>query len=276
MYRTIERTLEPWLARELHTITPEMVEARHRELAGVNARYKGEANANFAMKTLGILYGFAEERHAGLPPNPVKRLKRQTRMVKTEELPRFYQAVMALENTIIRDYILLILFTGLRRAEAASLRWQDVDFVAGCIRLPAARTKAKRELVLPMSDFVRDLLVARRAIGNAGFVFPGRRHNQHLTGSIETAWALLATATGIKVSAHDLRRTFASVAGETEISPFALKMMLNHSAGSDVTGGYVILSPTALRQAVQKVAARMQDLCGIVPVRNVTRLRRGS
>ena len=66
------------------------------------------------------------------------------------------------------------------------------------------------------------------------------------------------------------------MAGETEISPYALKMMLNHATGGDVTAGYVILSPTALRQAVQKVADRMQTLCGIVPIKNVTKLRRGS
>ncbi len=48
-----------------------------------------------------------------------------------------------------------------------------MDLNQRVIRLPATRTKAKRKLELPMSDFVRDLLVARRALGNAAFVFPG-------------------------------------------------------------------------------------------------------
>jgi hypothetical protein len=78
------------------------------------------------------------------------------------------------------------------------------------LRLPASATKAKRPLVLPMSTFVHELLVARRAIGDAGgFVFPGRRYNTHLTGNVGT-FDVIAKATGIKVSAHDLRRTFAT------------------------------------------------------------------
>jgi integrase len=127
-----------------------------------------------------------------------------------------------------------------------------------------------------MSDFVRDLLVARRAIGNAGgYVFPGRSLNTHLRGNIDS-WAMIEAATGIKVSPHDMRRTFASVAGETAISPFALKEMLNHSNGGDVTADYVIISPAALREAVQKVCDRMQALCGIAPIQNVARLKRSS
>jgi integrase len=149
MYRTIERTLQPWLDLPLHQITPEMVETKHRDLVGVNPNYKGEATANFAMKTLGIVYGFAEERHADMPPNPVRRLKQQwykqsrrTRKVKADDLPRFYAAVQALAKPVSRDWILLLLFTGLRRNEAASMRWDNVDFTERMIRLPVAVTKA--------------------------------------------------------------------------------------------------------------------------------------
>ena len=49
--------------------------------------------------------------------------------------------------------------------EAAGLRWGDIDLAARLIRLPAAKMKSGRKLDLPMSDFVRDLLVARRAGG---------------------------------------------------------------------------------------------------------------
>ena len=117
-----------------------------------------------------------------------------------------------------------------------------------------------------MSDVVHALLVARRALGDAGgFVFPGRRYNTHLQGKVQ-AFDQIAKTTGIKISAHDLRRTFASIAGETEISPFALKAMLNHSGGGDVTQGYVILSPAALKGAVQKVGDRMKTVCDVAPV----------
>jgi integrase len=69
----------------------------------------------------------------------------------------------------------------MRRGEAAALRWDDVDFGLGAIRLPAARTKAGRKLDLPMTDFVRSALAARQLIGRdaSGFVFPANSESRH-------------------------------------------------------------------------------------------------
>ena len=85
--------------------------------------------------------------------------------MRADDLPEFYRAVLALPNPVHRDYLLLLLFTGLRRGEAATLAWTNVDFGQRVIRIPAARTKAGRKLDLPMSDIVHDLLVARRGRG---------------------------------------------------------------------------------------------------------------
>ncbi|KTD24022.1 phage-related integrase [Legionella maceachernii] len=38
--------------------------------------------------------------------------------------------VQQLQNDVFRDYLLLILLTGLRRQEAATLRWDQVDLNA--------------------------------------------------------------------------------------------------------------------------------------------------
>jgi integrase len=201
----------------------------------------------------------------------VRRLKRQwyavprrERLVTAEQLPAFYRAVMALENPIARDYILLMLFSGLRRREAATLQWEHIDLVERVIRLPAAATKAGRKLDLPMSDYIRDMLIARRALGNAGFVFPGRGASRHTIKPFRA----IAKASGIAVSAHDLRRTFATIAENTEgISPYALKAMINHALGNnDVTGDYIFISTPVLREAVQKVCDRMKRLCGVASI----------
>lgn len=285
VYKQIERTLEPWMDLELREITSEMVEERHRAIAAAigknGTRYSGTSTANGAMRTLRILWNFAAER-AELPPNPVRRLKRQwydeprrTRMVRAEDLPKFYDAVRSLKNAVARDYLLLLLFTGFRRGEAATLRWDDIDLTEHVIRLPAPRTKAGRKLDLPMSDLVRDLLVARRSLGNAGFVFPGPGASGHIsdTGS---PLSVIENAAGIKVSAHDLRRTFITIAESADISPLALKALVNHSLGNDVTAGYVQLTTERLRDPVDRVADKVKALCGIKPVggKNVAKLVR--
>ena len=270
---SVERHLTPWLDWVLPDITAEMVEERHRKIAAEVAkgeRYNGTTTANLAMRTLRILWNFTADRTPDLPPNPVRRLRRQwyaeprrERLVRTEELPKFFQAVSALPNAVARDYLLFVLFTGLRLGESTSLRWEDVDLVQKIIRVPAARTKAGRKLDLPMSDFVRDLLVARRALGDAKFVFPGPGKAGHFADA-NYPLAQVAKASGVQVSAHDLRRTFITVAESCDISPIALKALVNHSTGSDVTAGYVQISTERLREAAQKVADRMKQLCGVV------------
>jgi len=74
----------------------------------------------------------------------------------------------------------------------------------------------------------------------------------------------VAATTGHYVSPHDLRRTFLDVAESTEMSVYALKALVNHAAGADVTAGYLGLSAERLRGPAQKVADRMKQLCEIV------------
>ncbi|WP_240761724.1 tyrosine-type recombinase/integrase [Nitrosococcus wardiae] len=72
----------------------------------------------------------------GLTDNPVNRLseartwywvERRRTVIKPHELNPWMQTVQKLENTAARDYLMLVLLTGLRRTEALELRWQDVD-----------------------------------------------------------------------------------------------------------------------------------------------------
>jgi integrase len=274
------RHLAPWLDLPLREVTAEMVEDRHAAIAaGVKRRNLGNsgggpatgaASANGTMRAFRALWNFAAERDPDLPANPVRRLKRawypvprRERLVRADQLPPFYKAVDELPNRTARDFILLLVFTGLRRGEAAALRWEEVDFAQRVIRLPARRTKAGRKLDLPMSSFVRHLLVARRALGNdGGWVFGADSGSGHIEEP-RFALAQIAEATGIRVSCHDLRRTYITVAESSDISPLALKALVNHALGGDVTSGYVQMTIERLREPAQRVCDRMMELCGI-------------
>jgi integrase len=126
-YRSaVECHLNDWLDLPLRDLTAEMVERRHHDIGG--------SAANSTMRTMRALWNFALDRTPDLPANPIRRLRKQwfpaprrTRMVPFADLPKFYQAVSALPNAVARDYLLLLLFTGLRRREAASLTWADID-----------------------------------------------------------------------------------------------------------------------------------------------------
>jgi integrase len=196
------------------------------------------------------LWNFAADRAADrgidpLPSNPVRRLnkqwfeeKRREGIVREEDMSRFYHAILALKNPVHSAYLRLLLFTGLRRTEAATLKWEDIDLHKKVIRIPANRTKAGRALALPMSDYVFDLLNEWGAGPRDKFVFPASSKAGHIAEP-KHPLDLVAAATGIQITVHDLRRTFVTVAGQSNISPLALKGLVNHAiGGGDVTEGY--------------------------------------
>jgi integrase len=277
------RHLTPWLNLPVREISAEMVEARFRAItddvaaraAGGQIRgglaVDGRTSANNALRLFRAVWNYQAERDPDMPRNPAwilrrqwHRLDRRDRHVHAEDLPAFYAAALELPSRIQRDLVIFDLFTGMREREASGLLWDEVALPQRMIHLPARRMKAHRRFDLPMSDLVYDLLVARRALGNDGpYVFPGDGKSGHCE-SFTYALRQIATATGISVSPHDIRRTFATVAEATEISPLALKLLVAHSPGGDVTSGYTIMSPARLREAAQKVADRLKELCAKV------------
>jgi integrase len=256
-----------------------MVETRFRKIKGKvikrNGHFSsdpGAATANAAIRTLKILWNYAQDIVPGLPQNPVQlkrwyKVRRRERHVTGDQLPAFYKAVMDLRNPTMKDYILLVLFTGLRRNEAAGLLWSDLDFAQRIIRIPAHRTKAQRRLDLPMSDFVHGLLVARRALGFENeFVFPGESKSGHLTDPT-SALADAAEASGVRVTMHDLRRTFITVARRCRgISEVDSKALVSHAVGSDTTSGYDQVATPDLADAMQIVTDRLKQLCKVPTV----------
>ena len=57
----------------------------------------------------------------------------------------------------------------------------------------------------------------------------------------------------------------------------ALRALINHSLGSGVTEGYVIMNPERLREPAQRVSNKLKMLCGITDPagENVAPIRRG-
>jgi integrase len=288
VYRQVEKTLTSWLDKPLREITGDMVEDRHRAIASSiskRGRNAGKVTANGAMKTLRTLYNFAKDRTPDLPANPVQqRLKKgnwfpeppQKRRVPEDKLAEFYTALRQLPHPVQRDYLTFLLFTGMRRTEAAKLKWSDIDLGKRMIHMPAENTKTNNAFDLPMSDVVHDLLVARRALGNSGHVFPGKSEGRYIIGTTAPLRAV-AKATGVQVSAHDLRRTYADVAEVADVSWLAMKALLNHSIKGDVTAKhYPELKENRFRKQVQKVADQIKSLCGITPIAgdNIKKLER--
>lgn len=264
LYRDLFRLhLPDWMRQPIENITKDMVAARHLKVA----KEAGKATANSVMRTLRAVYNFANELlDDALPVNPVKRLsntrqwftieRRQT-VINESDLPKWFDAVNKLENPTIRDYLLLLLFTGARRRETASMKWEDVDIENKHFVL--TRTKNGKPLPLPMSDYIHRLFLARRELRENDYVFPGHGKDGYLVEP-RKQMAKVTEQTGVKFSLHDMRRTYTS-AIDGIVGYYELKRLLNHSVrADDVTAGYVVKNAEKLRPLMQKVTDHILNL----------------
>jgi len=262
--RSIDIYLEDWAAKPISEISRRMVLDRHRKIGEEN----GLVTANNIMRHLRSIYNFTSAAHGELPPNPVSILtqarawnaeRRRRSVVPAYGLPRWWRAVHQ-EEGYVRDFLLIALFTGMRRSEIARLRWEFVDLEGRALTVPT--TKNGDPLELPLSDFLFELLLARRDCDPEGvWVFPGRGETGHM---VETKkfYARVTKTSGIRFTLHDLRRTFVTIAESLDIPHYALKRLLNHRTDSDVTAGYIIIDVERLRAPVERVAQRILELVG--------------
>jgi integrase len=272
--RTIDLYLSDWASRPVAEISRRMVLDRHHKIAEDN----GPIMANNVMRHLRSVYNFTSAAHGELPPNPVAIItqarawapeRRRRSVVPAHGLPKWWQAVQE-EEEYVRDFLLIALFTGMRRSEIARLRWEYIDLDGRTLKVPM--TKNGDPLELPLSCFLHELLLTRRDSDPEGeWVFPGRGESGHM---VETKkfYARVTKRSGIKFTLHDLRRTFVTIAESLDIPHYALKRLLNHRADSDVTGGYIVIDVERLRVPVERVAGRILEMvCGGTDGREITR-----
>ena len=270
-----KRCLGDWFDLPVTNISKEMVQTRHSELThATKQKSSGEVQANMAMRILRTLLNFAANNYETadgqsiIASNPVRRLS-QNRSWHTEprrrvilpdhKLGDWYRAVMALKQTTVRDYLLFLLLTGLRRNEAASLRWIDIDFDARTITIPAAAAKNKQEHCLPISEFVWILLRQRKQ--DSEFVFPGRGNRGHIVDSGHVI-SKVQRMSGCVFVIHDLRRTFITMAAKLGVAHHIIKKLVNHVTSTGATEGYIVLHVEHLRESMALISNRFLTLFG--------------
>ena len=123
----------------------------------------------------------------------------------------------------------IILATGLRRNEAANLRWAWVDRKAGLITIPAKAMKAGSEHIVIITDLVADILdeTPDRA---GGLMFPGRTlgGKRPISGWSKLLKRLRAVSGVDGVGLHDMRRTFRTALADLDVPEPVAEMMIAH------------------------------------------------
>jgi len=266
--RIMDKDISSWADMPIWRITKEMIGKQYTSLGE-----KSHAQANLSMRLLRALFNFASAEYEGhehmdqVMTNPVSRLfksrqwfpiQRKKTVIRSHEIGPWIKAVINLDkiqqDTTTRDYLLLLLLTGLRRTEAATLKKANVD-IAGKL-LTVRDTKNGDDHTLPLPDFLVSILKPHVETGESPYVFPGTGKTGYLVEPRKMK-AHVTKISGVKFTLHDLRRTFITVAESLDIPAYALKRLLNHKMTNDVTAGYIIADPERLRGPMNKICDYM-------------------
>ena len=130
------------------------------------------------------------------------------------------------------------------------LRWDDVNFQAGELRLRDSKADAR---VVPLTPPAAELLADLPRVAGNPWVFPGRKRGTHQR-NINDSWDRIrkrASLDGVRL--HDLRHSFASRALALGESLSMIGKLLGHTQ-VQTTARYAHLARESVKASTAKVA----------------------
>ena len=278
----INNQLGDWKKTPLSEIKRSVIEDRFLEVTHGTGKFIDKdgspTRANTMIRVLRALYNYAMGQYVDAREEPLilhnptviishnkawNREKPRTGMVKEYNLKEWYEGIMKLpehdknlakENSseVARDFFIFILFTGMRRNEVLTLKWEDIDFKDKTFTV--GKTKNHEGLRLPLTWILLDILERRKNDNGNPYVFEGEKPNSHLSPpkkQIEKAREII----GFHFTNHDLRRTFTTTAHRLNFGKYTLDRLINHKTedSRDVTARYVILDVEDLREPMNQI-----------------------
>jgi integrase len=220
--------------------------------------------ANRTLALLSKFFGWAEKH--GLRPdnsNPCRHVEkyregRRERFLSQAELARLGDALRQAEqdkscSPWVIAAIRLLTFTGARRNEILTLRWEHVSEEHKCLMLPESKT-GRKAIHLNAPAFA--LLQAIPRLESNPYVICGEKPGRHLV-NLEKPWRRIRAAAKLDdVRLHDLRHSFASVAASGGQSLVVIGKLLGHSQPA-TTARYAHLADDPVKAASDAVGGHI-------------------
>jgi integrase len=176
---------------------------------GVRKARGGAGTATRAVRVLSSVFAYAED-HELVDKNPCRGVRLQPsrkceRYLTKEEAKRLGEVLNAWDEAnksptgvaVVR----MLILTGARRREITDLKWSEVDFDQGFLRLEQSKTGKS---IRPLSQAALDFLRARPRLSSI-WVFPSATLQSPYQG-IEKVWREVRRGAGLDdVRLHDLR-----------------------------------------------------------------------
>jgi integrase len=187
------------------------------------------------------------------PPDPDPLTREQIALLLAAcDTPNQSHKVTWLRN---RRAVFVMLYTGLRIAEAAELRWGDVDLDRGEIIVRRVGGKGGKSRVVPICEELGDELRCATSRRSSDAVVDQGDGTKLTSKSLAHIFERWLTDRGLKIHPHQLRKTFATelyVAGEDLTT---IQRLLGHK-DPKTTMRYLGASAQKERDAVQKLRFR--------------------
>lgn len=218
------------------------------------------------------MYAWAR-RHELVTSNPAHDIETTTppsreRVLSLDELARIWRAAETLE-LLYGDTVKLLITTGQRRAEVAGMQWGEIDLTRALWTLPAARTKARRQHVLPLPPLAVAVLLRRRmafqhAPTAGDLVLPSLARDRENIAPI-SGWNWLKREldrlSGVAAwRLHDFRRSIVTICAEHGAEVAVLDSMLNHASSATRGGVIGTYQRATLIEPMRKVMALWDSL----------------
>ena len=211
------------------------VAARLQELI----RQHGRTSAARARNYLSALYSWSM-REGLCEANPVLatndptagRLPRD-RVLSDQEIQIIWNAC---QDDNFGRILRMLFWTGCRREEIGSLRWDEVNLNTGLLNIPGSRTKNHRTLELTLPPAAIDLLRSTPRLDGQQYVFAtcGRGPFSGWSAAKLQLDSRIILTTGQSLAPwrlHDARRTMRSGLGRLGIPPHIAELAINHTKG---------------------------------------------
>ena len=216
--------------------------------------------ANRALMVLSKMFSLAEVWGLALPDgNPCRHVIRykegvRERFLTKEEYRRTGVAICVLEgrgplHARAAAAFRLLMLTGCRMGEILNLRWDDIDWTMGDLRLRDGKTGSRKVVLTPA---MLRVLSGIPRVGKSRWVFAGKKP-KHRLSTLTSYWHFVRKEAGLEdVRIHDLRHSYASRALALGESLSMIGRLLGHTdMGS--TARYAHLARDAERVAVGRV-----------------------
>lgn len=150
--------------------------------------------------------------------------------LQKEQLEGWFAEVKRLSNPVISTYLQVLLLTGARREEIASLSWSDIDFKWSSMRI---KDKVEGERTIPLTPYVSSILSELAKFSNVGtgtdsWVFYSDSKSGRIVEPRKAHNRALGQANLPHISLHGLRRSFGTLAEWVEVPTGIVAQIMGH------------------------------------------------